>query len=128
MGDELYQKDDIKIAGSYKREPVENGWHEITISKEAYSREEYKWTNREGVSWKFQRTTSDNSDDSNTYSVGEDCPYFEDGVRNITVEIVNGNIIGLRFGDDLYKQEQKYNDEIDADDDEPEIEIPAGIF
>jgi hypothetical protein len=87
------------LVGDYQRTPVENGYHEVTIS---WDRDTLTWTNRSEVSWSLEwadgRLTS-----------GEDCPY---GAQSIDIELTGEDtpagtpeIRGLKFnGEHYYRQ------------------------
>mmetsp|Transcript_39486 Transcript_39486/g.43682 ORF Transcript_39486/g.43682 Transcript_39486/m.43682 type:complete len:205 (-) Transcript_39486:177-791(-) len=121
--DEMYLKDTITIAGIYQRHPVENDWHKVSITRESFVKEEYKWTtNNENDSWILRK-----GNNSNAFRLGPDCPYFEDGVE-VILEIVNGNKIGLRFNGDLFIMDENSNyPSDDYNDDEPEIDLSEGF-
>jgi hypothetical protein len=79
------------LVGEYRREPVENPWHEVTIS---HTSGDLRWTNAAGAGWAL-----DIIDDA--LWTTEECPY---GVQEITVEGDESAIVGLWFSGELYQR------------------------
>lgn len=86
-----------KLVGSYRRDPVENGYHEVTISLDGGN---LRWSNAAGVTWGFEIIGSD------LWSL-PNSPY---GAVEYSVEIDgNGDVIALiiageRYGRNDYPQ------------------------
>ena len=80
-----------EIAGSYERTPVQNEWHEVTITA---NDGELTWTNAANVSWSLNI-------DGDTFESGPDCPY---GVQELEIEAEQGQIISLVFGGEFYRR------------------------
>ena len=78
------------ILGNYRREPVENLWHEVNIT--ADSGGQLYWNNSAGVSWSL------NIIDGVLYS-GEDCPY---GVLKINVIGSGESVSEIYFNGERY--------------------------
>jgi len=75
-----------------------NDWHYVTISK--VNETTLKWTNRAGVSWTLAATS-----DKTKLNVGNDCPYFKDGHKQVTVVWKGEQVSGLRSpSDELYEK------------------------
>jgi hypothetical protein len=78
------------IAGDFRRDPVENDWHLVTVTVVG---DEATWTNRAGVSW-----TLVVRDDS--LYLAPDSPY---GEQRMDVELdAGGDVAGLWFGGERY--------------------------
>jgi hypothetical protein len=78
------------IAGSFRRDPVENDWHAGTV---AVAGANARWTNQAGVSWSLLVR------EGALYS-GPDCPY---GEQRVEVELgAAGAVAALWFGGDRY--------------------------
>ena len=75
--------------GAYRREPVTNDWHEVTITLEG---ESLRWSNAAGVSWAL-------SVRGDALWTGDDCPY---GENQLTIEVEDGQISALRFLGEAY--------------------------
>ena len=71
------------LAGRYAREPVENGYHDVTVS---LTNGELVWSNAANVSWGL--TWEDGA-----LSTGEDCPY---GAQDLTVRVPFADAAGGR--------------------------------
>lgn len=85
------------IAGTFVRQPVENKWHEGTIS---IAGDNYLWTNKAGVSWGLRlRPGRFITDDRN--------PYYNEH-RTFTIEVgENGELAGFTFGTDSYTRVER---------------------
>ena len=76
-----------RLVGSYRREPVENEWHEVTLTLEG---DGLRWSNAAGVSWVLVVARDE-------LRTGPDCPYGESAVG---VEFVGGALSGVwSFGE-----------------------------
>jgi hypothetical protein len=80
------------ILGEYRREPVENLWHEVNISLNSSG--QFFWNNAAGVSWSLKII------DGALFS-GEDCPY---GVQQIDVIGYNNIMTEIYFNGESYKK------------------------
>lgn len=67
---DLSQLGEKKLAGDYRREPVENGWHEVSIVSAGGN---LSWTNAAGTEWALEVR------EGNLWA-GRDCPYGESEV------------------------------------------------
>ncbi len=68
---------DQALIGEYRHEPVENDWHEVTLSIDTKpgpdSRPALRWTNKAGKSWQLSPDLK-----TGTLRVGPDCPYYKE--------------------------------------------------
>tara|TARA_B100001093_G_scaffold454093_1_gene463184 strand:+ start:38 stop:328 length:291 start_codon:yes stop_codon:yes gene_type:complete len=86
------------LLGIYERQPVENGWHSVTLALEDG---QLWWRNAAGAEWRL------NFEDG-ILQTQEDCPY---GVVNLQVVLAqddNGDylneVTGLIFNNELYRR------------------------
>ncbi|MEO1272765.1 MAG: hypothetical protein AAFX99_32150, partial [Myxococcota bacterium] len=86
--DELERAD---FAGSYQREPVANGWHDVTVTWDGTS---LRWTNAAGASWGL--TVRDDE-----LWTDDDCPY---GELPMVIEGDGGRIRALLFSGEAYRR------------------------
>ena len=77
------------ILGNYRREPVENLWHEVNITT---NNGQFYWNNSAGVSWTLEIV------DGLLYS-GDDCPY---GVQVLNVIGAGGVVTEIYFNTEAY--------------------------
>ena len=70
--------------GSYKRYPVQNGWHEVTISLDNQGQ---LWWNNAATQWKLYF-------EDGVLTTGEDCPY---GVSTLKLELL-ADAQGVAYG------------------------------
>ncbi len=78
------------LVGSYKREPVQNGYHEVDISLNENS---LTWMNAANISWSLEII------EKRLWS-GSDCPY---GKQQINIFVEDDNTISyLIFNDEKY--------------------------
>ena len=77
------------ILGNYRREPVENSWHEVNITT---NNGQFYWNNSAGVSWTLEIV------DGLLYS-GDDCPY---GVQELNVIGADGVVTEIYFKKEAY--------------------------
>ncbi len=85
--------DDIEsLGGDYARQPVENEWHQVTVT---VSGTDITWSNAAGVSWGLEVI------DGQLYT-GEDCPY---GVMVLGVTLEEDVVTELNFGGEVYAQQ-----------------------
>lgn len=77
------------LAGDYRREPVENEWHQVTITVEG---DGFRWSNAAGVSWGLEVR------DGKLWTAA-DCPY---GESEVPVQLENGAVAALWFGGERY--------------------------
>ncbi|MFT4624621.1 MAG: hypothetical protein ACI8PZ_003280 [Myxococcota bacterium] len=79
------------VAGDYERSPVENEWHEVTISVQGASAA--TWTNAAGVAWSLAVRDGE-------LWTGPDCPY---GEQELVVELGDdGQASVIWFGAEAY--------------------------
>jgi len=126
--DEMYKKDSIDIVGKFRRNPIENDWHKVSITREG--EEEYRWTTDNGnVSWVLRKDNDTiNEEGGCIFRLDDDCPYFEDGICEVSLEIIEDEKVRLRFMDDVFTMDGEMDGEIDYDEDsEPEIDLSGGI-
>ena len=80
------------VAGDYRREPVLNEWHDVTVTVEG---EEATWANAAGVAWSLS------VQDGGLWA-GPDCPY---GEQELPVEISeDGRASVLWFSGEAYRR------------------------
>ncbi|RME24985.1 MAG: hypothetical protein D6798_09975 [Deltaproteobacteria bacterium] len=77
------------FAGDYRREPVENDWHEVTVQLDG---PDLRWTNSAGVQWSLEIRGDE-------LWAGPDCPY---GESELLVEQQDGRVDALWFGGERY--------------------------
>ena len=77
------------ILGNYRREPVENLWHEVNITT---NNGQFYWNNSAGVSWTLEIV------DGLLYS-GDDCPY---GIQELNVISAGGVVTEIYFNNEPY--------------------------
>jgi hypothetical protein len=80
-----------ELVGAYRREPVENPWHEVTVARDG---DGLRWHNAADVSWALHLEDGD-------LRTGEDCPY---GVQSLGVEVQAGRVVALWFGGEAYRR------------------------
>ena len=85
-------EDTALLIGNYRREPVENGYHEVEIISENGS---LKWRNASGVSWSLEIR------DGKLWS-GPDCVYGEQ-ILGVFLEN-NQNVLALVFNNENYER------------------------
>ena len=78
------------LAGSYRREPVQNAWHEVSIVQ---SGEDLRWENAAGASWSLEVREGQ-------LWAGPDCPYGEQVLPVVMASA--GSVAGVYFGGELY--------------------------
>ncbi len=82
------------VLGTFQRYPVENGYHTGSITRDG---DQLRWTNQAGVSWgvtpDFER---------NRLLTNRENPYYQDGHREFTLIIANGQVRGIRFAGEDY--------------------------
>ncbi|MDG1479311.1 MAG: hypothetical protein P8R54_06950 [Myxococcota bacterium] len=76
------------LVGDYERQPVQNGWHEVTV----IDNDGLRWTNADGVSWSLEIRDG-------ALWAGEDCPY---GPSELAVALEDDAIATLWFGGEAY--------------------------
>ena len=95
------------LTGQYRREPVENGWHQGELTSmgtgEATS---FRWTNKQGVSWGLKGDFA-----NGTLATEKDCPYFNDELgKGFRIELLPAEkekpteIKGFHFLGEFYKR------------------------
>ena len=77
--------------GRYRREPVENPWHEVTIE---LSDQSLRWRNQADVSWSLQL-------EGDQLRAGADCPY---GAQALRIETRGGELEALWFNGEPYRR------------------------
>ncbi len=85
------------IVGSYQHDPVVNEWHRGRLSLNQNNT--LTWTNGAGVSWTLTPDLANKS-----LRTGPDNPYQTENIRDFAIELENRNVVGFRFGGDLYKK------------------------
>lgn len=87
---DLSSMDAADLVGDYRREPVLNDWHNVSVTLDG---SDLRWVNDAGVSWSLEIRGSE-------LWAGADCPY---GEQRLTVVLAGtGEISGLYFGGELY--------------------------
>lgn len=98
------------IAGRYQRKPVENEYHEGTLTLESQPGQApvFVWRNKADVSWKVMGDGT-----SETFRTDDANPYFNDGeeLRKVRFEFnknaagrYTGTVKGFHFGGELYER------------------------
>lgn len=89
------------LLGAYRRLPVENPWHEGTISlAEGSGEAPLRWTNRAGVSWDLIPDL-----ERGILETGTGNPYYEAGQRHFALETDGGEVVGFWFGSEHFVRE-----------------------
>jgi hypothetical protein len=89
------------IFGDYRRLPVENPWHEGTISRnDGAGGAALRWTNKAGVSWGLSLDF-----DRGVLLTGADNPYYEAGAREFELDVRDGGVVGFWFNHEHYLRE-----------------------
>lgn len=81
------------LVGRYKRNPVLNDWHDVTVSSRIGG---LKWTNAAGISWNLNIVGNKLETDP------AQCPY---GAVAVNVQTKFNKIYALAFGDSIYISE-----------------------
>lgn len=88
------------LEGTYRREPVENGWHvgRIAVVKQG-NQSTLRWKNDAGKEWGLLPAGKGvlKTDSSN--------PYYQRGAREFRLRMRNGTVIGFTFQNDFYVKE-----------------------
>jgi hypothetical protein len=88
------------LEGAYRREPIENGWHEgrIVVGQQG-GQPSLRWKNKAGKEWGLSWAGAGvlRTDSSN--------PYYESGAREFRLRMQNGKVIGFTFQDDFFVKE-----------------------
>jgi len=79
------------LVGDYEREPVQNGWHEVSVT---LTGEDLRWENADGVSWSLEVRDTE-------LWAGPDCPY---GEQQITVSFTDDTVDALYFSGERYER------------------------
>jgi formylglycine-generating enzyme required for sulfatase activity len=88
-----------KLVGNYRRNPVQNGFHEVTITLESGN---LRWSNAAGSSWGLEIIGSD------LWSLPNSVPY---GAQKYRVQIDgDGNVIGIDPGNNQPAEFYRRND------------------
>jgi len=86
------------LTGTYRRLPVENPWHEGSISiKSGGDGKMLEWMNKAGVRWNLMPDL-----ERGVMRTDQTNPYFKKGATEFRLEKEDGEIIGFAFGSDLY--------------------------
>ncbi|MBM3500070.1 MAG: hypothetical protein FJX74_15550 [Armatimonadetes bacterium] len=100
--DEVREGERIRaILGDYRRLPVENPWHEGTITlQDGAPGAALRWTNRAGVSWDLTPDL-----EKGVVLTGTSNPYYEAGAREFELDIRDGEVVGFWFNREHYVRE-----------------------
>ena len=79
------------MLGTYRREPVLNSWHEVTVLS---SDDGLRWLNAAGLSWSLNVNGSE-------LQTSEGCPY---GVQVVRIQTEDNTIRALWFGGEAYRR------------------------
>ncbi|MFT5684264.1 MAG: hypothetical protein ACI8RZ_005205 [Myxococcota bacterium] len=83
--------DATMLVGSYQREPVQNGWHEVVVTND----DGLRWSNADGVSWSLEIRDG-------ALWAGDDCPY---GASELAVELEEDSAVAvLWFSGEAYQR------------------------
>jgi hypothetical protein len=85
------------IPGTYRHDPVQNGWHTGTIVRTG---DKLQWVNKAGVKWSLTPDLANKK-----LVTGTDNPYYKDGIREFTLNVVGGRITGFKFGTATYNRQ-----------------------
>lgn len=89
------------LCGLYRRAPVENGWHVVTVSRKPGDKARLEWRNKADAAWVLTPDLKNHvlhTDKSN--------PYFDDpDHRDVGIVYRAGKPIGLRFGGETYTRD-----------------------
>jgi len=96
--------------GQYENHHYENGekndWHFVNITEDSGGN--YRWMNRAGVSWSLYVTIQDYN---LTVRVGEDCPFYANGYRDVIFNAVGVYGPGNEFYQFKGNDDPQYNRE-----------------
>lgn len=84
------------LLGTFRRDPAQNDWHTGNIERDGGK---LRWTNMAGVSWSL---TADLAKDR--LLTGQDNPYFAQGLREFKLIRDHGDVVGFRFGSEVYSR------------------------
>ncbi len=86
--------------GTYRREPVENGWHTGTIRVVGEGTEaQLRWKNDAGVEWGLT------PGEPGVLDTDEANPYYRNGARQFRLEMRDGKVAGFIFKTDFFVKE-----------------------
>jgi hypothetical protein len=89
------------LVGTYRRLPVENGYHEGTLSlKPGSDRRRLQWKNKAGVTWDLIPDL-----DKGVLRTDQTNPYFNKGGKECTLEIKDGQVISFVFLNEVYHRD-----------------------
>ncbi|HSH94473.1 MAG TPA: hypothetical protein VK968_10030 [Roseimicrobium sp.] len=90
------------LVGTYRRMPVENGYHEGTISvKPGSDGKTLQWKNKAGVTWNLFPDLS-----KGVMRTDKTNPYFDKGGNECALEIEDGRVISFVFLNETYYRDQ----------------------
>ena len=91
----------LDIVGTYRRTPVENGFHEGAISvKPGSNGKVFEWTNKSNVSWNLFPDFS-----KGVMQTDKTNPYFESGGKECTLVVKDGKVTGFVFLNETYDRD-----------------------
>ncbi|MGQ9733116.1 MAG: hypothetical protein ACUVX8_17795 [Candidatus Zipacnadales bacterium] len=89
------------ILGAYRRLPVENPWHEGTITLVDGAHEPVlRWTNKAGVSWDLTPDL-----EKGVLLTGRSNPYYQGGAREFELDVRESEVVGFWFNHEYYVRE-----------------------
>ena len=80
------------LVGSYRRYPTENDYHKAVIRCD---NDELTWHNDAGQVWTLRL-------EDNSLYIDESCPFYQDGVRLMDVQLEGDVVVGVEFMGDVY--------------------------
>eukprot|EP00545_Synedropsis_sp_CCMP1620_P014895 CAMPEP_0119012956 /NCGR_PEP_ID=MMETSP1176-20130426/7717_1 /TAXON_ID=265551 /ORGANISM="Synedropsis recta cf, Strain CCMP1620" /LENGTH=135 /DNA_ID=CAMNT_0006965997 /DNA_START=19 /DNA_END=426 /DNA_ORIENTATION=+ len=86
-----------RLIGSYRREPVELPHHRVKVDEDNEDDRKLIWTAEGDKGWSMTL----NADDDTLLIVGDDCPVQKD-CEQVTVELEEDKVIGLRYNGEFY--------------------------
>lgn len=85
-----------RLIGSYRRQPAELPHHRVRVDEDKEDESKLIWNPEGDKGWSMTL----NSEDDALLIVGDDCP--EKDCKQVTVELEEDKVIGLRFNGEFY--------------------------
>jgi hypothetical protein len=96
------------VIGTYRRMPVQNGYHTGSLALAPGSTGTLVWTNAAGVSWTLTPDLA-----RQRLLTGADNPYQSSGIQDFTLAFQGNELVGFRFGNELYELDGALADQFD---------------
>lgn len=96
------------LIGTYRRLPVQNGYHTGSLALAPGATGTLIWTNAAGVAWTLTPDLA-----RQRLITGADNPYQSSGIQDFTLAFRGGELVGFRFGNELYELDGALADRFD---------------